>query len=104
MLRFKKAGCEPTTFTVKYSTSEYELKTVTSAKINGIIFLQSPAIREERNVSKVIDAMTKHLENWSRRHLTLLGKILILKTFAISQMVFLMQSVMLHEDSLKKNK
>ena len=102
VLRFKTAGCYQKTFQVKYMESEYSLTTVTQAKINGILFFQSPAIREDRNVAKVIEAMTRHLDNWSRRRLTLLGKIVILKTFAISQMVYLMQSLMLHDDNLKR--
>ena len=90
------------TFSVKYLGSEYDVSAKTSIKINGIIFQQDPLRREEANVQKVIGAMTTHLRQWSRRHLTLLGKILILKTFAISQVIFTMQSITLSDNSLKK--
>ena len=75
---------------IMYMGETYELKAAEGIKINGILFFQDPKLREEKNLEKVLGAMTKHLTNWSRRHLTLLGKILIIKTYAISQAVFLM--------------
>ena len=102
MLRFKKFNNTKRTFKVKYMDKEYSLSTTEGIKINGILFFQDPKIREERNVDKVVNAMTKHLTNWSRRHLTLIRKILIAKSYGISQMVFLMQSIMLNDKSLKR--
>ena len=102
MLRFRKLNNTKRTFKVKYMDKEYSLSTTEGIKINGILFFQDPKIREERNVDKVVNAMTKHLTNWSRRHLTLMGKILIAKAYGISQMVFLMQSIMLNDKSLKR--
>ena len=102
ILRFKKIPSAERTFDVRYMGQEYSIDTSKEIKINGILFLQDPKVREEKNVDKVIAAMTRHLTQWSRRHLTLLGKILILKTFAISQVVFLMQSLLLDDKSLKR--
>ena len=102
LLRFKKTRPVERTFDVTYMGKEYSLATSNEIKVNGVLFFQDPKVREEKNVDKVIAAMTRHLMQWSRRHLTLLGKILILKTFAISQVVFLMQSMMLEDKSLKR--
>ena len=102
ILRFKKARSREINVTVNYLDKTYNLSSVKNVKINGILFFQDPKVREEKNVEKVLNAMSKHLTSWSRRHLTLLGKILILKTYAISQAVFLMQSLMLNEKSLIK--
>ena len=102
LMRFKKARREQQSYKISYRNKEYDLKTVEGIKINGILFFQDPKLREERNLDKVVASITKHLMNWSRRHLTLYGKILILKTYAISQAVFLMQSMFLNEKSLIK--
>ena len=102
ILRFKKVAPANRMFRVTYMGRRYELSTAEGIKINGILFFQNPKVREERNVDKVVVAMEKHLTNWSRRHLTLYGKILIAKTYAISQVVFLMQSMTLEDKSLKR--
>ena len=102
ILRFKKVAPANRMFRVTYMGRRYELATAEGIKINGILFFQNPKVREERNVDKVVVAMEKHLTNWSRRHLTLYGKILIAKTYAISQVVFLMQSMTLEDKSLKR--
>ena len=102
ILRFKKGNRVETEFNVSYRGNNYLLKSQPEIKVNGILFLQDPKTREERNVEKIIGAMTKHLEKWSRKYLTVMGKILILKTYAVSQAIFLMQSMLLNENSLKK--
>ena len=53
------------------------------------------------NVAKSTTSMERLLRWWSTRRLTLLGKILILKTFAFSQLIYLMQSITLGEASRK---
>ena len=102
ILRFKKIKPAELTFDVAYMDTIYRIETRIGIKINGILFFQDPILREERNLAKVVEAMTKHLASWSRRQLTLLGKILILKTYAVSQAIFLMQSMMLREQSIKE--
>ena len=101
ILRFRHRRPQKRTFNVSYMGRIYPIETRDGIKVNGILFFQDPRIREERNREKVIEAMQKHLACWSRRHLTLLGKILIIKTFAVSQAIFLMQSLMLQDKSLK---
>ena len=51
---------------------------------------------------KAIEAMERLLRTWSARRLTLIGRIVILKTFAISKFIFIMQSLMLNETSHKE--
>lgn len=64
--------------------------------------MQDQALREEANVKKCIDAMEQHLNMWSTRRLTLVGRILILKTYAISQQIFLMQTMSLKHANIIK--
>ena len=98
---FKKNKRRERSFAFQYDGSRYTVTSKESIKINWIFFKQDPKAREDVNVVKVIASMSRHLRQWSRRHLTLLGKILILKTYAISQVVFLMQSLTLSDKSLK---
>ena len=102
ILMFNKQRQNERRFKVRYNDTDYEISAKEQIKINGIIFQQDLVRREVANVDKVINAMSKHLAQWSRRRLTLLGKILILKTYAISQVIYLMQSITLCDNSLKK--
>ena len=102
ILRFKKLNRRERNYQFRYNNNNFVIASKDRIKINGIIFHQDTAKREDLNVEKVEAAMTTHLRQWSRRHLTLLGKILILKTFAISQAIYLMQSLTLSDNSIKR--
>ena len=88
-------------FEFDYMGEAYRINSKLEVKINGILFQQDPKKREEANVAKVLASMEKLLRSWSTRRLTLLGKILIIKTYAISQLIYLMQSISLGEASRK---
>ncbi len=49
---------------------------------------QNRANQKIRNCELLIERMEKHFSNWSRRQLTLLGRIQIYKTFGISQFLY----------------
>ena len=78
-------------FQVRYRGVVHDLKSSKNIKVNGVFFQQDPAQREELNVTKVVTAVEKLLGAWSTRRLTLIGRVLILKTFAISQATYLLQ-------------
>ena len=88
-------------FTFSYCNQQYTINGVERLKINGIIFMQDSRRREAVNVAKAVESMERLLRAWSTRRLTLLGKILIIKTFAVSQSIYLMQSMSLGEVSHK---
>ena len=88
-------------FEVTYLDQRYVITSMPRVKVNGIIFLQDARQREIINVRKSTEAMEKLLRAWSTRSLTLLGRILIIKTYAVSQVIFLMQSMKLTEASYK---
>ena len=75
---------------VEYRGERHRIAASDRIKINGIWFLQDREEREDVNVQKRIEATEKILMSWSTRHLSLLGRILIMKTYAISQFIFLM--------------
>ena len=89
-------------FDITYMGNGYQLNGLERIKVNGIWMLQESHQREEANVRKVLDSTEKLLRAWSLRRLTLLGRILVIKTFAISQSIFLMQSMSLNVTNLDR--
>ena len=70
-------------------------------KTLGIIYSNTVAASEiELNWRKRIDTVIKTLSLWSRRNLSLVGKLHIIKTFGLSQFVHIMQSISLPEYAL----
>ena len=59
-----------------------------SAKILGLHFSYNKKIQEDRNFIDTIKKMETILQIWRSRNLTLLGKIAVFKTLAISKLVY----------------
>ena len=97
-----KLGSLPKRFNIRYLAKDYVLETCKETKINGILFQQDVNRMKMANVESIINKMNSVLKKWSMRGLTTLGKILILKTFGISQITFLMQSIVLDSCHIKK--
>ena len=87
---------------VTYLNDNYEIKPTPEVRINGVFFQNDMARMIESNVDRAIERMTDQFKKWARRGLTTLGKILITKTFGISQLVYLMQCLTLNETHYKK--
>ena len=58
-------------------------------------------MREDVNVNLAMEEMERLLLSWSASRLMLLGRILIVKTFAISKMIYLKQTLKLSEKNQK---
>ena len=54
------------------------------------------------NVTSRIEAMEAIVLSWGRRHLTMNGRMILAKTFLLSQIVFPAQVVELHRKDIKK--
>ena len=80
---------------VTYRGLNYRLNTTEETKINGIFFQQDEAKMKNRNVDQIKEKMVAQLSKWTRRNLSTLGKILIVKTFGVSQLIYLLQSLTL---------
>ena len=86
----------------EYLNQRYICATKDEIKVNGL-YLQMDAERmRTRNVDGIISKMTSHLRQWSKRGLSTLGKILVLKTFGVSQLIYLAQSMSLKAQDFKK--
>lgn len=71
-------------------------------KALGIYFGHDKKLRTKLNWEDKIKTVEKSLDIWRRRKLTLLGRILIAKTFAISKLVYLASSIACPEEYIKK--
>ena len=86
----------------EYLSKNFIIKSIPKVKINGISFQRNLEAMEEDNVAIVCEKINKQLKSWSRRSLTTLGKILIVKTFGISQIIFIMQSIVISPANFKR--
>ena len=102
ILCFNHARNNNFSFNVNYGGDIFQIKPLEQIKVNGILFKQDEASREQVNVQKVHDAIERQLKIWSTRNLTLLGRIIVIKTFAKSQAIYLMQSMTIGPNSIKR--
>jgi len=72
-----------------------------SVKICGITLSNNSELAYKENVLNKIIKLERQLDIWRSRNLTIQGKILISKTFGISQLVYSFQSTFVREQELK---
>ena len=78
------------------------IKFVTRLKILGIIFSSKEDARFiDENYSGKIKNLEKVCQTWSRRNLSFIGKITILKAFGISQFIHIIQSIGINAEQIK---
>ena len=101
ILRVNKNDSAPLSFRINYLNENYEIKSQDRVKVNGILLQQNKEETVNDNVNAVAGKIEKHLRRWAPRHLSTLGKILILKTFGMSQIIFLLQTMTLGSEHVK---
>ena len=101
ILKFGSGVGPETIFSINYCGIRHRIETKNKIKINGIYFQPDPRQLKQTNVDAVAERMDSIFKKWARRGLSTLGKILITKTFAISQIIFLMQSIKLDDKDFK---
>jgi len=89
-------------YEVDYLRKTYKIKTQPKVKINGILLQRDRKAMEDENVEEVIKKIDKQFKSWSRRNLSTIGRILIAKTFGISQIIYLMQTMCLKPEHVTK--
>jgi len=90
------------TFIIKSGTSQYIITDQDAVKVCGITFSNNEEVAYKENVTKKIDKLEGQLNVWRQRNLTLQGKILIVKTFGISQLVYSMRATVIKNKDLKQ--
>jgi exonuclease III len=92
----------PTTFEIKNSNDIIKIIDSKSVKICGITFSNSDECAYQENIIDKIDKLERQLNIWRQRNLTLQGKILIVKTYGLSQLVYSLQATQIFTKELKK--
>jgi hypothetical protein len=70
---------------VTYCNIRYLIQAQDDIKINGVTFNQNDAIMKKINFEAMKAKMDRHFTEWSKRGLSLLGRIQIVKTFGLSE-------------------
>ena len=79
------------------------IKFVNSIKILGITFSNVQKVHDiKENIDPKIDQLNRLCSLWSKRHLSILGKITILKSFGLSLFSYTMQSIGICEEKLQE--
>jgi hypothetical protein len=84
-------------YTFKYMGDTYRVQGLEEAKINGVIFHRDEHTMIGRNYDMLLQKINKSLVAWKARRLSLLGKILIYKTFGLSQIIYVLTVIDLTE-------
>ena len=80
-----------------------EIETVNKPmKILGIYFTYNSRLKNELNFDATLKSLKKTLNNWQWRNLTVLGRIQIIKTFAMPKLLFRASVLTFDKDFLKK--
>jgi hypothetical protein len=88
-------------FSIRYESKSLKLETVAKIKICGIHFCLDQNDEYTLNVTDKINKFESKIKGWSARGLTLEGKILIVKTFGLSQLIYTMQCLQIKEQDIK---
>jgi hypothetical protein len=73
---------------VTYCNTRYLIQAQDDIKINNATFNQNDAMMKRINFEAMKPKMDRHFTEWSKRGLSLLGKIQIIKTFGLSQYLY----------------
>ena len=90
------------TVAVKVYNQDVTIKMVDRVKICGKIFTLDPKVHNDENIKKPIEKLKNQLSQWDKRNLTADGRILIAKTFGISQIIYQMQNTFIESNILKE--
>ena len=94
-------GGEPN-YIAKYNGKTTRITPVTLIKINGLQLSFDCETAVNMNLSKVYSSMEKQFKLWQGRYLSILGKILIYKTFGLSQILFIASTVLISTNMEKR--
>jgi hypothetical protein len=89
-------------YNVSYLNSNFLIATIQKVKICGLWYCNDSSEEYKLNVSEKIIKMECMLKKWRSRNLTFEGKSLIIKTFGLSQLVYVLQVVHIDDECIKK--
>ena len=87
----------------KNNTVKYGIRFVNRIKILGIYFSNEMKVSQiPENFEPKIDQLKRICSLWSKRNLSILGKITILKSFGLSLFIYTMQSIGISDEKLQE--
>ena len=86
---------------VNYIGKNFTINFSREMKINGLLFQNNVEAMKDANLQQVIGKIDRQFRTWSQRNLSILGKILIVKTFGIAQVIFLLQCLTMETKHFK---
>jgi hypothetical protein len=89
-------------YKIKYMGEIHEIGGSEVVKINGVIFNADLREMREKNFQLKVEKITSMLAGWRARQLSLLGRILIHKTFGLSQVIYTLSKIELECRQYKK--
>ncbi len=89
-------------YSIETDLTKFTVQSVESIKICGIVFSNNERIKYNANVTEKIERLKKKVLSWQYRGLSLGGKVLIVKTFGVSQLIYTMQVCNYSTDDLQK--
>ncbi len=97
----RKPGETSAKFNITYKGNSITIIEQDEVCICGITFSNNKTISYRKNILEKITKLERQLNIWRQRNLTLEGKILIVKTFALSQIIYSLQSTEIHAADVK---
>jgi hypothetical protein len=98
----QEQGQNYTQYQVTYRGTNYTLTEKSAIKICGIVFATDELRSYSENVTRRIEKLKEQLNKWRARGLCFLGKSLIIKTFGISQLIYVAQCCTIKELDIKQ--
>jgi hypothetical protein len=89
-------------FNIRYMDKVIDIESIKEVKICGIWYCNSLDREYNLNITEKINKMGSILKSWKNRNLTYKGKILIIKMFGLSQLIYALQSYGINPESIKK--
>ncbi len=86
---------------VKYKGNIINLMDQDKVTICGVCYSNDDDLAYEQNITLKIAKLEKQLSMWKQRNLSFEGKILIVKTFGLSQLIYSMQSTSVRNEDLR---
>jgi len=96
----KKAN-EPIRFDLQHGGKTVTIVDQEAVKICGIVYSNDNEKAYDKNIKEKIDKLKNQLQLRRQRNLTLEGKIIIVKTFGLSQLIYALQSTYIKDSDLE---
>lgn len=91
---------EEISLTFNYLNKSYTVKTVGCIKVCGVYYCNDASEEYDLNILEKIERLEIQLKKWMCRGLTTEGKILIIKTYGLSQLIYNLQTYQIRNEDL----